>query len=61
MLIAHLHMHATDAMKMIKDIRTIAFHPRANFGRSIEYFDRRFHGEILPEMRKLTVQIKQNL
>ena len=47
MLIAHLHMRGRDAMK-----RTIAFHPRANFGRSIEYFDQRFHEEMLPEMRK---------
>jgi hypothetical protein len=52
MLIAHLHMRGMDAMKMIKEKRTIAFHPRANFGRSIEYFDQRFHEEMLPEMRK---------
>ena len=52
MLIAHLHMRGRDAMKMIKEKRTIAFHPRANFGRSIEYFDQRFHEEMLPEMRK---------
>jgi hypothetical protein len=52
MLIAHLHMRGLDAMKMIKEKRSIAFHPRANFGRSIQYFDQRFHEEMLPEMRK---------
>ena len=52
MLIAHLHMRGRDAMKMIKEKRIIAFHPRANFERSIQYFDQRFHEEMLPEMRK---------
>ena len=52
MLIAHLQMRGRDVMKMIKEKRSIAFHPRANFGRSIEYFDQRFHEEMLPEMRK---------
>lgn len=52
-LIAFLRMRALDAMKMIKEKRPIAFHPRANFGRSIDYFDRRFHGEILPEVKKI--------
>jgi hypothetical protein len=51
MLIAHLHMRGLDAMKMIKEKRSIAFHPRANFGRSIQYFDQRFHEEMLPEIR----------
>jgi protein tyrosine phosphatase len=50
MLIAHLRIHAAQAMKIIKDKRNIAFHPRANFGRSIHYFDQRFHEEILPEI-----------
>ena len=52
-LIAFLRMRALDAMKMIKEKRPIAFTPRANFGRAIDYFDRRFHGEILPEVKKL--------
>jgi hypothetical protein len=52
MLIAHLNMRGIDAMKMIKEKRNIAFHPKANFGRSIQYFDQRFHEEMLPEMRK---------
>jgi hypothetical protein len=52
MLIAHLHMRGIDAMKMIKEKRNIAFHPKANFGRSIQYFDQRFHEEMLPELRK---------
>jgi protein-tyrosine phosphatase len=52
-LIALLKLRALDAMKMIKEKRRVAFYPRANFGRSIDYFDRRFHGEIVPELRKL--------
>jgi hypothetical protein len=52
MLIAHLHIRGMDAMKIIKEKRSIAFHPKANFGRSIQYFDQRFHEEMLPEMRK---------
>ena len=39
--------------EMIKEKRMIAFYPRANFGRSIDYFDRRFHGEIMPEVKKI--------
>lgn len=58
MLIAYLKMHALDAMKLIKEQRNIAFHPRANFGRSIDYFDRKFHGEILPEIHKLELTKK---
>ncbi len=52
-LIAFLRMRALDAMKMIKEKRPIAFTPRANFGRSIDYFDRKFHAEILPEVKRL--------
>ncbi len=57
-LIAFLKMRALDAMKMIKEKRMIAFYPRANFGRSIDYFDRKFHGEIMPEVKKLPDRIK---
>jgi len=53
MLIAYNKMRALDAMKFIKERRMIAFYPRANFGRSIDYFDRRFHGEIMPEVKRL--------
>jgi hypothetical protein len=53
MLISYLNLRALDAMKMIKEKRMIAFYPRANFGRAIDYFDRKYHGEILPEVRKL--------
>jgi protein tyrosine phosphatase len=53
MLIAYMRLRAQDAMIFIKERRLIAFYPKANFGRSIDYFDRRFHGEILPEVRKL--------
>jgi predicted protein tyrosine phosphatase len=52
-LISYLKMRALDAMKMIKEKRMIAFYPRANFGRSIDYFDRKFHGEIMPEVKKI--------
>jgi hypothetical protein len=58
MLISFLKLRALDAMKMIKEKRRIAFHPRANFGRSIDYFDRKFHGEIMPEVKKLPDRIK---
>jgi protein tyrosine phosphatase len=58
MLIVHVRMHALDAMKFIKERRNIAFHPRANFGRAIDYFDRKFHGEILPEIKKLELTKK---
>lgn len=60
LLIAYKKMRALDAMKMIKEKRNIAFYPRANFGRSIDYFDRRFHGDILPEVRKLPNKLKYN-
>jgi protein-tyrosine phosphatase len=53
LLIALKHMRALDAMSFIKSKRKIAFYPRANFGRAIDYFDRKFHGEILPQMKKL--------
>jgi dual specificity phosphatase 12 len=59
-LISYLKIRALDAMKMIKEKRMIAFYPRANFGRSIDYFDRKFHGEILPEVKKLPNKIKLN-
>ena len=49
-LIVHEEMHALDAMTFIKQRRSIAFHPSANFGRSIDYFDRQFYTEILPRM-----------
>ena len=60
MLIAFLKMRALDVMKMIKEKRMVAFYPRANFGRSIDYFDRRYHGEILPEVNKLPNKLKLN-
>ena len=53
MMIAHFGIRASEAMARIKRIRSIAFHPRANFGRSIESFDHRFHGEIVPAMRMI--------
>ena len=51
MLIAYHKMHAADAIRFIKERRDIAFYPKANFGRSIDTFDRKFHGDILPGMR----------
>jgi len=55
MLISYNKLRALDAMRYIKNKRAIAFYPRANFGRSIDYFDRRYHGEILPEVNKLNI------
>lgn len=52
-LIAYLQIHALDAYQFIKDRRSIAFHPRANFGRAIDSFDRMFHAQILPEMKRV--------
>lgn len=58
MLIAFYKLRALDAMKYIKEKRRIAFYPRANFGRSIDYFDRKFHGEIIPQVKKIPDRIK---
>jgi predicted ATP-dependent Lon-type protease len=52
LLIAVEGMHGLDAMQFIKQRRPIAFHPNANFGRSIDYFDREFHSNILPVLRR---------
>jgi len=51
-LISYHKMHATDAIQFIKQRRSIAFHPTANFGRAIESFDHRFHSELLPEIQR---------
>jgi hypothetical protein len=58
MMIAYLQLHAPEVMKMIRDKRQIAFYPNANFGRSIHYFDQKFHSEILPEMKNISVRYK---
>ena len=52
LLIAVEGMHGLDAMQFIKQRRQIAFYPNANFGRSIDYFDREFHSNILPILRR---------
>jgi hypothetical protein len=52
LLIAVEGMHGLDAMQCIKQRRPIAFYPNANFGRSIDYFDREFHSNILPVLRR---------
>lgn len=54
-LIAHLKMRAYDAIRYIKERRSVAFFPNANFERSIDYFDRRFHSEILPQVQKIKI------
>ena len=54
MLIAYYKISATDAMKFIKEKRMIAFYPRANFGRSIEYFEKQYNNEILPGIKMKT-------
>jgi protein-tyrosine phosphatase len=58
MMIAHLQLRATPVINMIRAKRPIAFYPRANFGRSIHYFDQKFHNEILPDLYRLTGQYK---
>ena len=40
----------TPVMGLIKSKRPIAFYPRANFMRSIQYFDEKFFNEILPQL-----------
>lgn len=50
-LISYHHTHTKDAILFIKERRPIAFHPSANFLRSIQSFDSRFHSEILPEIQ----------
>lgn len=40
----------TPVMELIKRKRQIAFYPRANFMRSIQYFDEKFFNEILPQL-----------
>lgn len=50
MLIAYKRIHTQEAMKIIKDRRSIAFLPSPNFGRSIQYFDTLFHEDIAPKM-----------
>lgn len=52
MLIAYKMMNETDAMKYIKERRNIAFYPRANFGRSIEYFYKQYQNNILPGIKR---------
>jgi predicted protein tyrosine phosphatase len=56
MLIAFMQMRALDAMSFIKSKRRIAFYPKANFGRAIDFFDRKFHGEILPQLRRVPTE-----
>lgn len=53
LLIVHLNMRGIDAMNVIRERRPIAFLPRANFERAIDYFDRKFHGEILPTIHRM--------
>ena len=53
MLIAFNKMRGLEAMNFIKERRRVAFYPRAKFGRSIDYFDRKYNGEIVPQMAKI--------
>jgi predicted protein tyrosine phosphatase len=47
-LIIHAKCHAPEAMQYIRSKRPIAFFPRANFLKSIQYFDDYFHTNIRP-------------
>ena len=53
MLIAYKGIRYQDAMKIIKDRRSIAFFPSPNFLRSIQYFDSFFHGEVASKIKDL--------
>jgi protein tyrosine phosphatase len=55
-LIAFYKMRVQEAIQFIKQKRPIAFFTQANFGPSIEYFDNKFHTEILPQMNKQNIQ-----
>ena len=57
-LIAYEKIRGLDAIKFIKSKRSIAFYPHANFGRSIDFFDREFHSVILPKAQKLSLHPK---
>jgi predicted ATP-dependent Lon-type protease len=52
-LVAYKKIRGLEAINFIKQRRKVAFFPKANFGRSIDYFDRKFHGEILPELKRI--------
>ena len=54
LLIALKHMRAEEAMNYIMSRRPVAFQPRANFGRAIEFFERDFFGRILPAINRKT-------
>ena len=58
MMIAHLQMRASEVIGIIRSKRQIAFYPQANFGRSIHYFDQKFHNEILPDLKKMSTRYK---
>ena len=49
--------HTTDAIQFIRVKRTIAFYPKANFMKSIQHFDERFHNEILPAIQNKKINM----
>lgn len=51
-LIAHEGIHASEAISFIKQKRPIAFLHSVNFGRAIQYFDKKYFDEILPNIQK---------
>jgi predicted ATP-dependent Lon-type protease len=51
LLIALYGKHAQDTMAFIQERRSVAFTPRANFERSIQYFDIMWHQRILPTIK----------
>jgi len=58
LLIVHLKMRGNEAIKYIHERRPSTFLPRANFERAIDYFDRKFHSEIVPAMTRLPNKLK---
>ncbi len=63
-LIAFYKIRAQSAIDFIKQKRSIAFFTQANFRPSIEYFDNKFHNEILAQINKQnevnTINIKDD-
>lgn len=56
-LIVRNRWRTEQAIEFIRSKRMIAFFPQANFIKSIQYFEKRFHSEILPilENKKITI------
>jgi len=54
-LIAFYKFKTDEAIEFIRKKRPIAFYHSINFYRSIEYFNNKFHGEVLPVLNNNTL------